>query len=346
MSPLVSSMMLSSVAAGTIIAASTHHWLLAWMGLELNTLAILPLLATSHTPRAIEATTKYFLIQAAASSMLLFASILNANLTGQWDITQLTTQPAITMLTLALMMKLGLAPMHAWLPEVMQGTPTQMAFIMATWQKLAPSALLLQTAHTLHTPTILSLALLSTLIGGWGGLNQTQLRKLLAFSSIAHLGWMMSIITMNTDLMLLTLTIYIIMTTTMFSIILTSHTKSLKDMTMMSSINPTMMILALLTLISLGGLPPLSGFAPKWLILTELTTWHLPAMATLMALASLLSLAFYIRLGYLTSLIIAPNTNMTKLNWRLKPNHPTLTTTLTTTLTMMLLPITPLLLLT
>nr|AAW72030.1 NADH dehydrogenase subunit 2 [Trogonophis wiegmanni] len=343
MNPLLCSMLFSSMATGTIIAASANHWLLAWMGLELNTLAILPLLATTHTPRATEAATKYFLIQAAASSMLLLASIINAQMTSQWDITQLTTQPAITMLTLALMMKLGVAPMHSWLPEIMQGTTTQMALVVATWQKLAPIALLFSTAHTLHTPTILGLALLSTLIGGWGGLNQTQLRKLMAFSSIAHLGWIISMMPLNMSLTMITLTLYIIMTTTMFMAMSLTNTKSLKDITTTWNSIPSTMVLLLLTLISLGGLPPLSGFMLKWLILKELVFTDLSITATLMALASLLSLMFYIRLGYLTSLTISPNTNMMETKWRLKPNHHTAGITTTMAMTIMLLPLMPVL---
>lgn len=84
-------------------------------------------------------------------------------------------------------MKVGLAPTHFWLPEVLQGLDLTTGLILSTWQKVAPFALLLQIPH--HNPTLLViLGLLSTLIGGWGGLNQTQLRKILAYSSIAHLG--------------------------------------------------------------------------------------------------------------------------------------------------------------
>nr|ABL11115.1 NADH dehydrogenase subunit 2 [Blanus cinereus]ABL11116.1 NADH dehydrogenase subunit 2 [Blanus cinereus] len=342
MNPYILALMMSSVATGTIIVASTHHWLFAWIGLELNTLAILPLLAKTYTPRATEAATKYFLIQAAASSTLLFASSSNAWLTGQWSMTELTTQPAVTLLTMALMMKLGVAPLHTWLPEVMQGTSTNMALILATWQKLAPFTMLYITAHTLHTQTLLTLALTSTLIGGWGGLNQTQLRKMMAFSSIAHLGWTTAIITLNKDLALITLIIYITMTTTVFSTMSVLDTKSFKDATTTWTTTPTTTTILLLTLISLGGLPPLSGFAPKWFILNTLTYLALTALAVTLALTSLLSLMFYIRLTYITSLTLAPITSQMKLKWRLKPLQQTWRTTTTAALTTMLLPLTPL----
>nr|YP_086868.1 NADH dehydrogenase subunit 2 [Amphisbaena schmidti]AAT08517.1 NADH dehydrogenase subunit 2 [Amphisbaena schmidti] len=342
MNTYVTALLISSLATGTIITAAANHWLIAWMGLELNTLAILPLLAHHHTPRATESAIKYFLTQAAASAMILLAATMNAYTSGQWDIMHTTTQPALTMLTLALAMKLGIAPLHAWLPETMQGTTLKMALILATWQKLAPFALLYMMTHLLHTPTILTLAMLSTLIGGWAGLNQTQLRKLMAFSSIAHLGWLISIMTLNKHLALLTLCLYINITTTMFSTMLPTNMKSLKDTTTTWSTLPPTMVTLLLTLISLGGLPPTSGFLPKWLILKELVSTNLLIIATLIALTSLLSLLFYIRITYLMSLTISPTTQTMKFKWRLlPPTNNLMTTTLPTTV--MILPLMPIL---
>ena len=82
------------------------------MGLEINTLAILPIMSKNHHPRAVEATTKYFITQATAAAMILFASTANAWATGQWDIEQLTLPVSISMATFALALKLGLAPVH------------------------------------------------------------------------------------------------------------------------------------------------------------------------------------------------------------------------------------------
>nr|BAF43993.1 NADH dehydrogenase subunit 2 [Geocalamus acutus] len=342
MTPYTTCLMISSVIIGTIIAAAANHWMLAWIGLELNTLAILPIMTNRHTPRTNEAATKYFLIQAAASSMLLFATTMNTYMTGQWDIAHMTTQPASTMLTLALMMKLGVAPLHAWLPEVMQGTTITLALTLATWQKLAPFALLYVAAPALHTPTMLTLALLSTIIGGWGGLNQTQLRKLMAFSSIANLGWIISMMTINPALALLALIIYIIMTTTTFTTMVPTNMKSLKDATTLWQALPAMTLTLFITLVSLGGLPPTTGFMPKWFILKELTFMNFTFLATSLAMTSLLSLMFYIRIMYLMTMIISPINPSMQMKWRLTPKPNTLLiTTLPTTL--LLLPLTPLL---
>nr|AAT08633.1 NADH dehydrogenase subunit 2 [Bipes canaliculatus] len=342
MNPYTLTFMSSMVITGTVIVLSASHWLLAWVALELNTMAILPLLTQTHTPRTTEAATKYFLIQTAASTVLLFTSTTNAWLTNQWTINQLTTHPTNTMMALALLTKLGIAPMHAWLPEVMQGATTTMAMIMATWQKIAPFILLYTISNNTYTTVLMPLALLSTILGGWGGLNQTQVRKMMAFSSIAHLGWAIATLTFNQALPLLALAMYIIMTLSLFSILRTTHTKSIKDTATAWSTTPHATMMLLMTLLSLGGLPPLSGFMPKVLIMKDLVDTNFAFTATAMALASLLSLAFYVRLAYSTSLTIAPMTTTMKMNWRLPPNHRTLHTATTATLTTMLLPLTPL----
>nr|AAT09543.1 NADH dehydrogenase subunit 2 [Plestiodon callicephalus] len=342
MNPIMSSIIISSLALGTIITMSSHHWLLAWVGLELNTLAIVPIIAKQHHPRAAEATTKYFLTQAAASATVLFASTINAWTSGSWDISQLTSPPACTLLTMALSMKLGLAPLHFWLPEVLQGTTLKTALIIVTWQKLAPLALLYLTQNSLSTTTLLMMGLLSTLTGGWGGLNQTQTRKIMAFSSIAHLGWMATIMTLAPNIMLLNLTIYILMTASMFSLLMGTSAKSIQDLTTMWAISPTMSALTLTLLMSLAGLPPLTGFMPKWLILQELTAHSLCTAAIMLALSTLLSLFFYLRLSYISTLTLTLTQTQNSHKWRFKPN--TMVTPMMTTaaLSTLLLPITPL----
>nr|UFA45953.1 NADH dehydrogenase subunit 2 [Anolis lineatopus] len=345
MSPAIFTIVMSSLATGTIITMTSHHWLLAWMGLEMNTLANIPIISITHNPRATEAATKYFLTQAAASAMVLFASMTNAWQTGTWDITSLSYMPSHILLTMALAMKLGLAPMHFWLPEVLQGTTLPTSLIITTWQKLAPMSLIYMTINSLSTMILISLGLLSSIIGGWGGLNQTQTRKIMAFSSIAHLGWMITISSLMTNIMILNLTIYLIMTTAMFCSLILSKSKTMQDIMMTWTISPTLTTLMMILLLSLGGLPPLTGFMPKWLILEELVAQNLIPTATIMAMSALLSLFFYLRLTYMTALTLSPNTAQTKFKWRLKPNSPKLFMMASSVMSMFLLPLTPLMLL-
>nr|AFI39360.1 NADH dehydrogenase subunit 2 [Anolis carolinensis] len=345
MSPTIYMIILSTLATGTIITMTSYHWLMAWVGLELNTLAIIPIISTMHHPRSTEAATKYFLTQAAASTLILFSSMTNAWNTGSWDITQPLTSPSHILLTMALAMKLGLAPLHFWLPEVIQGSTMTTAFIITTWQKIAPMSLIFLTMNNLSTSVFLLMGLLSSLVGGWGGLNQTQTRKIMAYSSIAHLGWMATISSIMTNILIMNLLIYLIMTTSVFLSLIISKSKTIQDTTSTWTLSPTLTIIMLLSLLSLGGLPPLTGFIPKWLIMEELILQNFNLLISMMAASSLLSLYFYLRLTYTTALTLSPNTTQTKFKWRFYPNTSTMFIITPATISIFLLPMTPLILL-
>nr|YP_010580130.1 NADH dehydrogenase subunit 2 [Lepidocephalichthys berdmorei]UZS77490.1 NADH dehydrogenase subunit 2 [Lepidocephalichthys berdmorei] len=341
MNPYVLVILLSSLGLGTTITFASSHWLLAWMGLEINTLAITPLMAKQHHPRAVEATTKYFLTQATAAAMILFASTTNAWMTGEWNINDISHPLASTMIITALALKIGLAPVHFWLPEVLQGLDLLTGLILSTWQKLAPLALIIQVAPTIDPILLTAMGLLSTLVGGWGGLNQTQLRKILAYSSIAHMGWMIIITQFAPQLTLLTLGTYIMMTSTAFLSFKMASATKINTLSLMWVKTPILTSTTALALLSLGGLPPLTGFMPKWLILQELTIQELPFTATIMALAALLSLYFYLRLCYAMALTINPNTIHSTMSWRAKNTQSALPLAIFTMTTLGLLPITP-----
>nr|WLV75529.1 NADH dehydrogenase subunit 2 [Diglossa cyanea melanopis] len=340
MNPQANLIFATSLILGTTITMSSNHWIMAWAGLEINTLAILPLISKSHHPRAIEAATKYFLTQSAASALVLFSSMTNAWQTGQWDITQLTHPMSCLILTSAIAMKLGLVPFHFWFPEVLQGSPLTTGLLLSTIMKLPPITLLYMTSPSLNPALLTTLALLSAALGGWMGLNQTQIRKILAFSSISHLGWMAIIIIYYPKLTLLNFYLYSVMTTAIF---LTLNTmKVLKLSTLMTAWTktPSLNAMLLLTLLSLAGLPPLTGFLPKWLIIQELTKQDMAPAATLISLLSLLSLFFYLRLAYCTTITLPPHTTNHMKQWRTNKST-SITIAILTTMSVMLLPISP-----
>nr|YP_009311607.1 NADH dehydrogenase subunit 2 [Alburnus mossulensis]BAV70549.1 NADH dehydrogenase subunit 2 [Alburnus mossulensis] len=341
MNPYVLMILLSSLGLGTTLTFASSHWVLAWMGLEINTLAIVPLMAQHHHPRAVEATTKYFLTQATAAAMILFASTTNAWIAGDWDINNMSNPIASAMIIAALALKIGLAPMHFWMPEVLQGLDLLTGLILSTWQKLAPLALIIQTAQAVDPLLLTALGLMSTLIGGWGGLNQTQLRKILAYSSIAHMGWMIIILQYAPHLTLLALLTYIFMTSAAFLTLKVSSATKVSTLAVVWSKSPILTTTAALVLLSLGGLPPLTGFMPKWLILQELAKQSLPITATIMALAALLSLYFYLRLCYAMTLTISPNTAPATTPWRVQTTQAALPLALFTTMALGLLPVSP-----
>nr|AHA81898.1 NADH dehydrogenase subunit 2 [Etheostoma cf. spectabile TJN-2011e]AHA81899.1 NADH dehydrogenase subunit 2 [Etheostoma cf. spectabile TJN-2011e] len=340
MNPYILAALLFGLGLGTTVTFASSHWLLAWMGLEMNTLAIIPLMAQHHHPRAVEATTKYFLTQATAAAMILFASTTNAWLTGQWDIQQMSHPLPITVVTLALALKIGLAPVHSWLPEVLQGLDLVTGLVLSTWQKLAPFALLLQ-LQPANSAILITLGLASTLVGGWGGLNQTQLRKILAYSSIAHLGWMILILQFSPSLTLLTLLTYFVMTLSTFLVFKLNKSTSINMLATSWAKAPALTALAPLILLSLGGLPPLTGFMPKWLILQELAKQDLALTATLAAMSALLSLYFYLRLTYAMTLTMSPNSLTGTTPWRLQHLQLSLPLAIATATTLLLLPLAP-----
>nr|AJG04473.1 NADH dehydrogenase subunit 2 [Thripadectes holostictus] len=332
-----------SLILGTTITISSNHWAMAWTGLEINTLAILPLISNPHHPRAIEAATKYFLVQAAASTLLLFSSTTNALLTGQWDITQLTHPIPCLLMTTAISIKLGLVPFHFWFPEVLQGSSLTTALLLSTVMKFPPISLFLLTSPSLNNTLLITLAISSAALGGWMGLNQTQVRKVLAFSSISHLGWMTIIIIYSPKLTLVTFYLYCLMTTTIFMTLKTTKTLKLSSMMTAWTKIPPLSATLMLSLLSLAGLPPLTGFLPKWLIIQELTKQEMTPMATIIALLSLLGLFFYLRLAYCATITLPPNSSNYMKQWQTnKPVNilvPTLTTLATT-----LLPLSPMIL--
>nr|ACB58839.1 NADH dehydrogenase subunit 2 [Ficedula parva] len=321
MNPQANLVFIISLLLGTITTISSNHWIMAWAGLEINTLAILPLISKSHHPRAIEAATKYFLVQAAASTLVLFSSMTNAWQTGQWDISQLTCPVSCLILTAAIAMKLGLAPFHFWFPEVLQGSSLTTGLLLSTAMKFPPMTLLLMTSQSLNPTLLTTLAILSAALGGWMGLNQTQTRKILAFSSISHLGWMAIIIVYSPKLALLNFYLYTMMTAAVFLALNSINTLKLSTLMTTWTKTPALSATLMLTLLSLAGLPPLTGFLPKWLIIQELTKQGVAPAATIIALLSLLGLFFYLRLAYCATITLPPHTTNHMKQWH--TNKPT-----------------------
>nr|ABA41411.1 NADH dehydrogenase subunit 2 [Sus scrofa] len=316
MNPIIYTTLIMTVMSGTMLVMISSHWLLIWIGFEMNLLAMIPVLMKNFNPRATEAATKYFLTQATASMMLMMAIIINLLYSGQWTITKMFNPVAMTMMTLALAMKLGLSPFHFWVPEVTQGISLQAGLLLLTWQKLAPLSVLCQISQSINPNLMLTMAMLSILIGGWGGLNQTQIRKIMAYSSIAHMGWMTAVLPYNTTMTILNLLIYITTTLAMFMLLIHSSATTTLSLSHTWNKMPIITSLMMVTLLSMGGLPPLSGFMPKWMIIQEMTKNESIIMPTLMAMTALLNLYFYMRLAYSSSLTMFPSTNNMKMKWQ------------------------------
>nr|AVP25587.1 NADH dehydrogenase subunit 2 [Sphenophryne schlaginhaufeni] len=303
-----------SMILGTMITLVSNHWFMAWIGLEINTLAFIPLIILKHHPRAIEAATKYFLTQAAASAVILFSTFMNALTHGEWDISSLSPSMAIPV-SLALCMKLGIAPLHFWYTDILQGIPLVSGLVLSTWQKIAPLALLIQISNSTNLMLMISMGMLSIMVGGWGGINQVQLRKILAYSSIAHMGWMLIILNFNMHLTLITFIIYLTLTSALFLNMMMLNMTTLTQFSTAWSKSPTLALTTLLMILSTAGMPPLTGFIPKLLISLELVKTS-PLLVGTLFFISLLSMYFYLRLIYTIILTVSPLTPPHTSIWR------------------------------
>nr|WDR45861.1 NADH dehydrogenase subunit 2 [Lasiopodomys gregalis]WDR46590.1 NADH dehydrogenase subunit 2 [Lasiopodomys gregalis]WDR46603.1 NADH dehydrogenase subunit 2 [Lasiopodomys gregalis]WDR46616.1 NADH dehydrogenase subunit 2 [Lasiopodomys gregalis] len=344
MNPTTLTIIYMTIMMGPMITMLSSNLFVMWIGLEMNLLALIPLMLNNPNPRSTEAATKYFLTQATASMILLLSILMNFKQLGTWTFQPETDINIVTMTFISLAIKLGLAPFHSWLPEVTQGIKLDVGLILLTWQKIAPLSILSQYYELINPNLLILSALISVLIGAWNGLNQTQTRKILAYSSIAHMGWMISILPYNPSLTALNLLVYIIMTIPMFFIFSTHSFTSISSMSLMWNKMPMALPMISLILMSTGGLPPLTGFLPKWAIITELMKNNNLSLASLMAMTALINLFFYMRLIYSTSLTTFPSNNNSKMyihQSRTKVNNILSPVTIISTLT---LPLSPLLL--
>nr|WPV77703.1 NADH dehydrogenase subunit 2 [Vernaya sp. 2 SZ-2023] len=341
MNPITLIVIYLTIIMGPMITMTSNNLLIMWVGLEMSLLAIIPLLMNKKNPRSTEAATKYFITQATASMIILLAIVLNYKQLGTWTFQQQTNKMLINMMLISLSIKLGMAPFHLWLPEVTQGITMLTGLLLLTWQKIAPITILFQIHHLLNTSITLTIAMTSILVGAWGGLNQTQTRKIMAYSSIAHMGWMLAILPYNPNMTLMNLSIYIIMTIPMFLMFSTFNSSSMNSISLLWNKNPMIPMMISTVLLSLGGLPPLTGFLPKWAIITELLKNDCLIITTTMAMMALMNLFFYTRLIYSTSLTTFPINNNSKLLYHHNNNKLNSTISMLTIISTLTLPISP-----
>nr|YP_009162818.1 NADH dehydrogenase subunit 2 [Bactrocera zonata]AKG49726.1 NADH dehydrogenase subunit 2 [Bactrocera zonata] len=277
---------------GTLITVSSNSWLGAWMGLEINLLSFIPLM-NSNNLTSTEASLKYFLTQAMASAVLLFAIMMTY--LNNYPIIQENSSYSNLMIISSLLLKSGAAPFHFWFPNVMEGLSWMNALTLMTWQKIAPLMLISYTAQN----TFIFMAIIaSTITGSLGGLNQTSLRKLMAFSSINHLGWMLAAMQANESMWCIYFSFYTFLSfslTFMFNNFKMFHINQLFNSFFNSK---TLKFILFLNLLSLGGLPPFIGFLPKWLVIQLLVLKSQYVLMTIMTVMTLITLFFYLRLCF------------------------------------------------
>nr|YP_010944737.1 NADH dehydrogenase subunit 2 [Liocranchia reinhardtii]WMC20835.1 NADH dehydrogenase subunit 2 [Liocranchia reinhardtii] len=280
-----------TMVSGTMLSLSSSHWLSMWMGLELNLMGFLPLINIKGKMLEAEASMKYFIIQSMSSGTLLMSSILMYYYNLSWYSMFSNTFISI-IVTLSLIMKLGAAPMHFWLPSITKQMSWNILFIMLTWQKIAP--LFMLSLMNSNMNTILVFSMMSTIMGSLMALNQTNIQLIMTYSSISHLGWMLSMITINSSLTLIYLMNYIIVSIPLFYIL----SKYLGNHLFMFSQKGNLSnIITISLILSLGGLPPLLGFMSKLIIIISLVEMKFMMLTLLMFLGTLISLYFYLNMS-------------------------------------------------
>nr|ADU86492.1 NADH dehydrogenase subunit 2 [Culex pipiens pipiens] len=295
---------------GSLITISANSWLGAWMGLEINLLSFIPLMNEGKKNlMTSESSLKYFLTQAFASSILLFAIIL---MMMSFNLNWMNNNFYELLILSTLLLKNGAAPFHLWFPGVMEGLSWINGLILMTWQKIAPLMLI---SYNINYNFFLIAIILSMIIGALGGLNQTSLRKLMAFSSINHLGWMLMAMMNNELLWLIYFVFYFFLSMSivlLFNNLKLFHFNQIFNFSMM---NPVIKFFLFLNLLSLGGLPPFLGFLPKWLVIQNLVETNQLFLLFISVCLTLITLYYYLRMSYSIYML-----NFNKNSWMLMNN--------------------------
>nr|ARH53909.1 NADH dehydrogenase subunit 2 [Limonius minutus] len=296
-----------TILLSTLISISSYSWLGMWLGLEINLLSIIPLMHSSSNILSTESSIKYFIVQAIASMIILLSIIsmlMSTNLTTNMN------YESMFMLSMnsALLTKMGMAPFHFWFPEVMEGLDWLNCLLILTWQKIAPMILLMYNmSFTMFTIIII---LISMIISGLLGINQISMRKILAYSSINHMGWMLSTMMIMETVWIYYFIIYTLVSINLVLILKTFKIFFLNQLYMSLNNNFMVKIFFIMNFLSLSGIPPFLGFLPKWLTIQALLYSKMILLPTIMIVLTLITIYMYMRITLSTLLM-----NSGEFNW-------------------------------
>nr|YP_009114162.1 NADH dehydrogenase subunit 2 [Elymnias hypermnestra]AHH92958.1 NADH dehydrogenase subunit 2 [Elymnias hypermnestra] len=274
----------------TLISISSNSWLGCWIGLEINLLSFIPLISSPNNLMNSEASLKYFLTQSIASINFLFSIIMNLFLMKNFFMDNIIS----ILMNSSLLMKMGSTPFHFWFPNIIEGLSWFNCLILMTWQKISPMILLF---YYFNLNFLMFIMMLNVLIGAIGGFNQTSLRKIMAFSSINNLGWMISALLISETLWMVYFLLYSFLISIMCGLFYSMNIFYLNQM-FNFNINFSIKISIMINFLSLGGLPPFLGFFPKWLIINFMISNNSYIISFFFIMMSLITLMFYIRIIY------------------------------------------------
>jgi NADH-quinone oxidoreductase subunit N len=315
-------MLLSSV--GMMVMASSFNLMTLYMGLELQSLAIYVLAAFAREElRSSEAGLKYFVLSALASGLLLYGISLTYGFSGSMDfahIAQAVTDPAgastglivgIAFIIAGLAFKLSAVPFHMWTPDVYEGAPTSVTAFMSTAPKVAPFIVLLRVmfgpfGHVTveWQPIIVLISIASMLLGSFAAIAQKNIKRLMAYSSIGHMGYALIGLAAGTEAgvrgVLVYLLTYVVMSAGAFACIIAMRRRGLaaekiSDLGGLAANDLTLAVLMAIFMFSMAGIPPMAGFFGKFLVFRAAVDANMWTLAIIGVLTSVVSCFYYLR---------------------------------------------------
>jgi NADH-quinone oxidoreductase subunit N len=303
---------------------SANDLIALYVGLELQSLALYVLAAFQrNSARSSEAGLKYFVLGALSSGMLLYGASLVYGFTGSTDFADIAAavQPSganiglifgLVFLMAGFAFKISAVPFHMWTPDVYEGAPTPVTAFFAAAPKLAAMALTVRVLITAFPAVttqwqqiITFLAIASMALGSFAAIGQTNIKRLMAYSSIGHMGYTLVGLAAGTTEgvqgVIIYLAIYLAMTLGTFACILAMrrHGRMIEDIDQLSglsSTSPLMAFLLAMLLFSLAGIPPLAGFFAKFYVFLAAIHAGLYALAVIGVLLSVVGAYYYLRI--------------------------------------------------
>jgi NADH-quinone oxidoreductase subunit N len=310
---------------GMMVIVSAHSLLTIYLGLELLSLSLYAMVAMYRdSPAATEAAMKYFVLGALASGLLLYGISILYGITGTLDLAELsqalTQEPehktimvfGLVFVVVGLAFKLGAVPFHMWVPDVYQGAPTTVTLFISSAPKLAAFAMLMRLLvdgmpqlHDNWQQILILLAILSMAIGNIVAISQTNIKRMLAYSTISHVGFLMLGVLTATPAgyaaSLFYVVVYALMSLGGFGVILLLsrggfEAERLDDFKGLNERNSWYAFIMLILMLSMAGVPPLLGFWAKWSVLSQVVQAGLVWLAIAAVFFAIIGAFYYLRI--------------------------------------------------
>jgi NADH-quinone oxidoreductase subunit N len=309
---------------GMMLMISAHNLIGIYLGLELQNLGLY-VLAAFHRDnlRSSESGVKYFVLSSLSSGLLLYGITLVYGYTGSVDFHQIAAALAagprsvglifgIVFVLVGLVFKISAVPFHMWTPDVYEGAPTPVTTFLASAAKMAAMSFLVRTTVDAFQPAavdwqqiIVFVSIASMVLGSFAAIGQRNFKRLMAYSSIGHMGFALVGLAANTAAgvhgVVIYMLIYLAMTLGSFAFILSMRRKGeqverIDDLAGLASTNPAMATVMAILLFSLAGIPPLAGFWAKWYVFLAAINAHLYVLAVIGVLSSVVAAFYYLRI--------------------------------------------------